>query len=129
MRCAEVRETIPAFADEGEPSLATRRHFAKCPECRAELETYRSMLASLRSLEARPVDAPVGLVAKLIAIPREASRVDHVRSHVARNRAAYAGGAAAAVAVVGAAGALLWRNRERSSGRSRKTSRGWLAAA
>jgi anti-sigma factor RsiW len=129
MRCAEVRETIPAFADEGEPSLATRRHIAKCSGCRTELETYRSMLSSLRSLEARPVNAPVGLAAKLIAIPREASRVDHVRSHVTRNRAAYAGGAAAAVAIAGTAGALLWRNRERSSARSRKPARGWLATA
>ena len=129
MRCAEVRETIPAFADEGEQSLAIRRHITKCTDCRSELETYRSMLSSLRSLEARPVDAPVGLAAKLIAIPREASRVDHVRSHVSRNRAAYAGGAAAAVAVAGAAGALLWRNRERSSGRSHKPARGWLATA
>jgi len=128
MRCAEVRETIPAFAGEGEPSLATRRHIAKCRGCRSELETYRTMLASLQSLEARPVDAPVGLAAKLIAIPREASRADHVRSHVSRNRAAYAGGAAATVAVVGAAGALLWRNRERSSG-SRRATKGRLATA
>ena len=128
MRCAEVRETIPAFAGEGEPSLATRRHIAKCQGCRSELETYRTMLASLHSLEARPVDAPLGLAAKLIGIPREASRVDHVRSHVSRNRAAYAGGAAATVAVVGAAGALLWRNRERSSG-SRRATKGWLATA
>ena len=128
MRCAEVRETIPAFAGEGEPSLPIRRHIAKCQGCRSELETYRTMLASLQSLEARPVDAPVGLAAKLIAIPREASRADHVRTHVSRNRAAYAGGAAATVAVAGAAAALLWRNRERSSG-SRKPTKGWLATA
>ena len=129
MRCAEVRETIPAFAGEGEPSLAARRHIAKCQGCREELETYRTLLTSMRSLEARPVEAPVGLAAKLVAIPRDASRVDHVRSHVTRNRAAYAGGAAAAVAVAGAAGAFLWRNRERSSGRSGKATKGWLATA
>jgi hypothetical protein len=111
MRCAEVREMIPAFAGEGEPSLAVRRHLAKCKGCRSEIETYRSLLASMRTLEARPVDPPIGLAAKLVAIPSEASRVDHVRSHVSRNRAAYAGGTAAAVAVVGAAGALLWRSR------------------
>jgi len=129
MRCAEVREMIPALAGEGEPSLSMRRHLLKCRGCRGELETYRDLLASMRALEARPVQAPDGLAAKLIAIPSEASRVDQMRSHVARNRAAYAGGAAAAVAVAGAAGALLWRNRERSSGGSRKPSRGWLAAA
>lgn len=111
MRCAEVREMIPALAGEGEPSLAVRRHLATCKGCRGELETYRSVLASMRTLEARPVEVPAGLAAKLIAIPGEASRIDHVRSHVTRNRAAYAGGTAAAVAVVGAAGALLWRSR------------------
>jgi hypothetical protein len=111
MRCAEVREMIPAFAGESDPSLGVRRHLSKCAGCREELEIYRILGASMQTLEARPVEVPVGLAAKLIAIPVEASRVDHVRSHVARNRAAYAGGAAAAVAVVGAAGALLWRSR------------------
>ncbi|MGH2752681.1 MAG: anti-sigma factor family protein [Actinomycetota bacterium] len=129
MRCAEVREMIPAVAGEGEPSFAVRRHLARCRECRAELETYRSLVASMRTLEARAVDPPAGLAAKLIAIPGEASRVDHLRSHVTRNRAAYAGGAAATLAVVGAAGAMLWRSHARSSGRSRRTGRGRLAAA
>ncbi|MDQ3771709.1 MAG: hypothetical protein M3343_06440 [Actinomycetota bacterium] len=129
MRCAEVREMLPALARESDPSLVVRRHLSKCVACRAELETYRSIVASLATLEMRTIAPPAGLAAKLIAIPSEASRVDHFRSHVTRNRAAYAGGAAAAAAVVGAAGAFLWRSRERSSGRARTTNWGRFVAA
>ena len=122
---------LPALARESDPSLAVRRHLSKCASCRAELETYRSIVASLATLEMRTIAPPSGLAAKLIAIPSEASRVDHFRSHVTRNRAAYAGGAAAAAAaaVVGAAGAFLWRSRERSSGRARTTNWGRFVAA
>ena len=129
MRCAEVKEMIPALARESEPTFAVRRHIGKCSGCQQELETYRNLVASLQTLESRTVEPPPGLAAQLIAIPKGASTVDHLRSHVTRNRAAYAGGAAATVAVVGAAGALLWRNRERSPQRQRRTGKGRLATA
>jgi anti-sigma factor RsiW len=129
MRCAEVKEMIPALARESEPSLAVHRHLGKCRACQEELETYRNLVASLQTLEARTVEPPPGLAAQLIAIPRSASTVDHLRSHVTRNRAAYAGGAAAAVAVAGAAGAILWRNRDRSPQRQRRTGKRRLAPA
>lgn len=129
MRCAEVKEMLPALARESEPSFAVRRHIGKCRGCQEELETYRNLVASLQTLESRAAEPPPGLAAQLIAIPRGASTVDHLRSHVTRNRAAYAGGAAATVAVVGAAGALLWRNRDRSAQRQRRGGRGRLATA
>ncbi|MGH2702272.1 MAG: anti-sigma factor family protein [Actinomycetota bacterium] len=129
MRCAEVKEMIPALARESQPSLTVRRHLGKCRGCQQELETYRNLIASLQTLEARAVEPPPGLAAQLIAIPRGASTVDHLRSHVTRNRAAYAGGTAAAVAVAGAAAALLWRSRDRSPQRQRRTGKGRLATA
>ncbi|MGH2825633.1 MAG: anti-sigma factor family protein [Actinomycetota bacterium] len=129
MRCAEVKEMIPALARESQPSLAVRRHLGKCQGCRQELETYRNLVASLQTLEARTAEPPAGLAAQLIAIPAGVSTVDHLRSHVTRNRAAYAGGTAAAVAVAGAAAALLWRSRDRSPQQQRRTGKGRLATA
>ena len=38
MRCAEVKEMIPALAHESEPSFAVRRHIGKCHGCQQELE-------------------------------------------------------------------------------------------
>lgn len=102
MRCAEIKEMLPAYA-EGKPSSALRRHLAHCPDCAAELERYQDVLGALRLMEARPVEVKPGLLAALVAIPERAGRVDHVRAHVNRNRRVYAGaGAALAGAVVGA---------------------------
>ena len=109
MRCEEVREALPAYAD-GEPvSLALRRHLAGCAGCRAESELYASMSASLLDLSEAVVDPPEGLLAALESIPARQRRLDLVRHHVVRNRRAYAGGAA--VAVAGALAAVWTRRR------------------
>ncbi|MGH2735133.1 MAG: anti-sigma factor family protein [Actinomycetota bacterium] len=110
MKCTEIREMLPAYAGEREPSAAVRRHLGRCPDCAAELERYQDVLGALKLLEARPSEAPPGLVSTLAAIPQRAGRADHVRAHVNRNRRAYAGaGAALAGAVVGAV--VLGRRR------------------
>ncbi|MGH2755493.1 MAG: anti-sigma factor family protein [Actinomycetota bacterium] len=109
MSCGEIREMLPAYAGENEYSLELRRHLARCADCRVEFERYRSLVGDLGELAARPVDPPAYLVASLKAIPEtDRSRVAALRKHVARNRSAYAGGAA--VAVLGA-GAAIWRAR------------------
>jgi hypothetical protein len=71
-------------------------------------EALRGSFGELRSMSAEP---PTGLLASLQAIPANARRLDGVMTHVARNRKAYAGGAAAMVAT-GAVGLLL-RSRSR----------------
>ena len=111
MSCAEIREMLPAFAGEHEESLEMRRHLAHCPECHAEFDRYREIVSDLGELVSRPIEPPAYLVASLKAIPEtDRSRVAAVRKHVAKNRAAYAGGVA--VALVGA-GAALWRAKRR----------------
>jgi anti-sigma factor RsiW len=110
MTCGEVREMLPAYAGEAEPSLAVRRHLSRCPYCAAELARYRTMMSSLEALRSHAFDPPPGLLERLSTIPSEAGRIDTIRVHVGRNRMVYAGGAA--VALAGAAGAALWQVRK-----------------
>jgi hypothetical protein len=67
------------------------------------------MVELLGGLEMRTVEPPPGLERALAAIPSHAGRVESLRTHVARNRRAYLGGAA--VVLAGAAGAVLVRRR------------------
>lgn len=113
MRCEEVQEVLPAYVRDGETSLAVRRHVSRCSDCKNELARYEALLGAMSSLQSNAADAPPSLKAALLAIPERTGSLDTVRAHVTRNRNAYLGGAAAAVAVAGAAGALLWRSRRR----------------
>lgn len=109
MRCPEVREALPAYARDGEVSLAVRRHLSRCRECKAELVRYEALLGSLRLLEPSTVEPPPSLARALAAIPGYPGRLEQARVHLARNRAAYVGGA---IALAGAAaGAAVWRTR------------------
>lgn len=110
MRCEEIRELLPAYEPEQQPSLAVRRHLAGCADCRAEQSFYKDLASGLHQLKEVTAEVPPELTRTLVAIPIQAGRVDQVRTHVARNRAAYVGGA---VAVAGALGATLWRVRSR----------------
>jgi len=120
MKCAEVREVLPALARDADASRSVRRHLSACPGCAAELARYEALLTALGSLSTETVDVPPTLLASLIAIPSQWTRramarrrAESARGHLARNRRVYLGGTAAAVAVAGAAGATLWRNRSR----------------
>ena len=112
MKCAEIREVIPAYERDSEASLAVRRHLLACSGCREELAHYRELRTGLSSLRDGAVEVPAELSQALFAIPSDQNLVSTVRTHVARNRRAYVGGAAAALAA-GAAGAVLWRSRSR----------------
>ncbi|MDQ4142376.1 MAG: hypothetical protein M3198_01305 [Actinomycetota bacterium] len=117
MKCAEIRELLPAYDREQQPGLAVRRHLASCTDCRAELAQLKELAAGLHEMRTSVVEVPPSLTASLMEIPQDQgvlatvrSHVSTARTHVARNRAAYVGGA---VAVAGALGATLWRARGR----------------
>ncbi len=111
MTCAEVREMLPAYLDGGPDALTIRRHLSRCSECRAELATYTDLKEGLQDLRRHAFEPPTQLKRALVAIPSASSRVDTLKTHVARNRRTYLSGAA--VLVVGAAGAAVWRTRAR----------------
>jgi anti-sigma factor RsiW len=116
--CDDLAAALPALvddlpADRGAPasmSLAMRRHLSRCPDCARELEQYRTLRSTTALLAGATASPPPGLRDALVALPTEQSRLDDVRSHLARHRRAYAGGVAVAL---GAAGAALWRSRRR----------------
>ena len=108
MKCAEIQAMLPAYVNPAEVPLNVRRHLIHCSSCRAELAQYEQMAASLAVLESSAPEPPPGLRAALVSIPSEAGRLENVRSHVSRNRKAYAG---LAVTAAGAVGAAVWRSR------------------
>jgi predicted anti-sigma-YlaC factor YlaD len=108
VRCAEVRELLPAFVREGIDDEEVGQHLASCTGCSDEFSRYVALAGSLSSMREVLVDVPPDLSQRLFAIPSESSRVTLVKDHVARNRTAYLGGAAAALAGVGVA---AWRIR------------------
>ncbi len=109
MKCTEVRELLPAYVEDRYANLSVRRHLSRCPKCGNELEQYESLRASLANMRDVQAEPPAHLLPALKSIPGQGAPVERIRTHVARNRRAYAGGLA--VAVVGAAGAALWRSR------------------
>ncbi len=109
MNCAEIQAALPAYVGDPGSSLDLRRHLSRCPECRAELEAYEAMRGGLAELRSVSAEVPAGLLATLKGIPQTSSTTDLALQHVRRNRTAYAGGFALAVA--GGTAAVLWRRR------------------
>ncbi|HYN36659.1 MAG TPA: hypothetical protein VEV82_06740 [Actinomycetota bacterium] len=110
MKCAEIREALPAYERDSEATLAVRRHLAFCSDCKREVARYREVQAGFENMRAASVEVPAALSRALFEIPANQSLVGSVRTHVARNRRAYVGGAAVAA---GALGATIWRLRSR----------------
>ena len=111
LRCAQVREMLPAYLDEPRSDLTVRRHLAGCQDCKQELDRYEDLGRSLRFLSTVHPEPPADLLPALMAIPDADTAAVAVKSHVLRNRKAYLSGAA--VLVAGAAGAALWRSKRR----------------
>jgi anti-sigma factor RsiW len=112
VRHAEVRELLPAYVREGHAEAEVKAHLATCTACNEELSRYVALAGSLASMSEITVDVPPDLSQRLFAIPSESSRLGVVKEHVARNRNAYLGGAAAALAGVGVA---AWRIRRHAT--------------
>lgn len=109
MKCAEIREILPAYADDPEATLAVRRHLSRCGDCKTELSEYNSLLDGLAELRSVAVEPPLAVSRALVAIPSRGSKAEQVKTHLVRNRGRYAGGVA--VAVLGAGAAALWKTR------------------
>ena len=111
MKCAQIREVIPAHERDSEVSFAVRKHLLTCADCRREVARYQELRSGLESMRTSSVQVPVELSQSLMAIPTNQNLVGSMRTHVARNRRAYAGGAAALAA--GVLGAAVWKVRSR----------------
>ena len=111
LRCAEVQEMLPAYADEPGSDLSVRRHLATCEACKLEVDRYEAMRRGLQNLTGVAADPPYDLLPALLEIPDADNAMASVKTHVLRNRRAYASGAA--VLLAGAAGAAIWRSRRR----------------
>ncbi|HEX2049270.1 MAG TPA: hypothetical protein VHJ34_01400 [Actinomycetota bacterium] len=111
MSCHEIRAQLPAYATRGDAPLSVRRHVARCAACAAELARYEELRDALGGLTTHVVEPPPGLARALADIPARDRRIDHVRTHVVRNRKAYAGGVV--IALAGAGATALWRARVR----------------
>jgi Putative zinc-finger len=109
MKCAEIREMLPAYAEGGGATLAVRRHLARCADCRTALAQYDVLGDQLEALGSATVDVLVTLMRSLEQIPSDMNTLDDVVTHVVRNRKKYIGGAA--VAIAGATTAALWQRR------------------
>lgn len=109
MRCEEVREVLPAYSREGDVGLPVRRHLSRCDECSEEVKRYQLLFSSLDAMRAETAEPPRELVHQLSAIAYQSDRLAEARTHVVRNRNRYAAGLA--VAVLGAAGAAVWKTR------------------
>ena len=110
MKCAEIREVLPSYEPNSQTTLAVRRHLATCSDCKREVARYRELRSGLQGLRASSVEVPREFTQALFAIPSNKNLVGSVRTHVARNRRAYVGGAALAA---GALGATIWRLKSR----------------
>lgn len=112
MSCSEIRDMLPGYVDERTLSLDVRRHLARCPECKQELERYESLMSSLSALRTVTAEVPEDLARSLVEAPFKTSPVETFKTHVVRNRRAYVSGLA--VIGAGATGAVLWRSRRRA---------------
>jgi hypothetical protein len=72
--CDQVRELLPEYAEPGpRPAGAVEVHLASCAGCRAELESYRSLLSSLADYRDLELPAPDGLLEASLRTARAAS--------------------------------------------------------
>lgn len=108
MKCREIRELLPAYADGHDADLVVRRHLSGCDQCRFELDRYIALRSALSDLRTEIVEPAPGLLLRLQAIASDPGGVDRIKTHVVRNKRTYAG---VGLAVAGAAGAALWRAR------------------
>lgn len=108
MRCEDVRPLLPELAEGGLRTAGpVEVHLSRCPVCSADLAALRAVVLELGSLRDDLVEAPAGLLERLIeAIPehraRRLSRV--VTGERVQHAALSLGGAVVGATAIG----LLW---------------------
>ena len=115
--CEEVRELLPEYAEWGpRPAGAVELHLASCPECSAELASYRSMLSSLSRLREVEEAAPGGYLERTLElipgtspVRRPEWRAIPERAFAAAKRRPAAASLTGAAIGLAAIGLVAWR--------------------
>jgi hypothetical protein len=69
LRCEEVRELLPEYAERGPRAAGeVEQHIASCADCTADLAAYRRMLTSLASFRDVEEPAPAGYLERTLAL-------------------------------------------------------------
>ncbi|MCA1840489.1 MAG: hypothetical protein LC723_09195 [Actinobacteria bacterium] len=121
MQCREVSGYLPAYAD-ADNSLRTvdvDHHLSSCSGCRAELEQYRDIGKSMRTLMDEPLETPGWLLDTLTeTVVEKAERMQALRERTKQvAQPALVGGALLAAGVAGAILVGSRRRRRRGVGR------------
>jgi hypothetical protein len=125
MICEDVRPVLPELAGGGlREAGAAEVHLATCRTCAEELAGYRLVVAGLRDLREVQVEAPDGLVDRLLAeLPAPAR--PGIITRIAGNDRVHQAAISLGGAVVGAtAVGLLWWRAHRSPGGSARVEAG-----
>lgn len=132
MECREVREYLPAYAEQagGPRALDVDEHLRTCADCRVVLEQYREIALALGSLSEKAVEPPAWLLGTLTeTVSERVSQVAAIRARrdrLADPKVVATGGA---VIAAGVAGALLLRGMRRRRRSMRQRLREALAQA
>jgi anti-sigma factor RsiW len=115
MRCEDIARLLPATVEGTPVDLAVQTHIESCLRCQAELARYRRLLRALQQLRTRFLEPSPSLLAQTLAVLREESERQAVRSVLSGRRLAYVGAIGGAVAAGATAAALLLvRSRRRA---------------
>ena len=106
LRCRWVKAQVPFQVMDGRAlGTGSERHLSRCIGCQAEAANYRTMARALRSLREEHIQAPPGLVFRVMAgVNRPQPEPGHVLERLA---------VVVSVVVVAVAMALLGRRRPR----------------
>lgn len=106
LRCRWVQTRIPEHVmSDRHLSAGSRRHLARCLACQAEVAKYRAIARTLRSLRDERIQAPAGLVFRVMAgLSRPQPKPSRLVERIA---------VVVSVVVVAVAMALLGRRRLR----------------
>lgn len=116
MECREVREYLPAYAEQAGGPLAREvdRHLAGCSGCRAELEQHSEIRAALGGLANQMVEPPSWLLGTLTeTITEKAARREAIRNAAEKVTNPKVVVTGSALVAAGLAGVLVMRGRRR----------------
>lgn len=111
MRCGEVMNVLPGFADDDLPAEAAE-HIDTCLRCQAEATHYRKLGRALANIRSQYAVPPEGLTLDILA----AIDASQERRAAARRRGALVGLGGLALAAAGTVvGAAVVRSRHRNA--------------